>query len=1772
MAKQVLQVTNFAGGLNAYSDARDIQDNQFTQNWNAEVDRNGIIRVSGMAGDSILTEYFSNTNFQPGHGLFQFSSDYSLSEVSGSFSVGIKTGIFSNVGNNVTMSLEATATASPNEFQNMMIYIIEGTAAGQSRVIDSNTNATPPVLTIKDAFNPVPDTTSKYVIFPWKTDNANWVGKDGGNDGTNHDKDFITNGFAGYTAESELKSNYTTDYYIFSKKTSITDETSADLGYVEYGKALTLTPGTEYCLSFDCAHLSTYNSLVSKGDVDPIDGGTSHADKVPWVQLYSEDVADTKGSLKKLDAYQVTVSDGGVSAEWTDAKTYKGVQANSTEKGNGQGATFNIVTSASGNTVTFHIVDRGENYVVDEELIFENPDWDGTGSVQTAKIVIESINVTGLSLTASSTPGGELEWSSGIMGNGATSKYLSYANHNYIANGDFTNGTTSWTSGSKITAAEATDDGSRYDKHDGTLNLSKSSFQAIHLTSPWDNSWSEYIHQDVVLDENTTYHLNFLYDVYSGQSGINLAVYDTTNSVPLILPVVGYRGETRPGFNPDGSASLVNFRYGGTATNGHDISNLKDMHYTTFSTGNSPTSSTSNTCTVRIGFAPTLAHGNIRLTSVSLHKAHNDLVTMGYKSDSQNKNPFAIKNLAFYNYTLKFKIPQNYSKDDNWKLRLYGGEYSFRTDNDYTQLNVEGGNNYQEIYFDNIKLISSGSDVLTLLTDNTANYSDIFIHSKNSNSWFNNMIRWNQTSCKPNYDYINGMLKISDANFNNDNNSNKLMYYAGKEDTYGSGKVGWNVIDKALQEPPSVSFESVNTENIISQFTDCVPLLNSRYTPDVNGITTFLQGNYNGTESNNSNPRNNNSVAAAYGPNHIQGFVTRYWFDRRMEIERDTIYNDSFGGHQIMIPRFTPNFVSNQPSDWYLDNVQTGSQSYLGGGYNFNSSINDLSTTQTGGIHSTELNYPAFSIKSTSEPTSFLQNTEYKEIGIPSDILKNLKNSGIDDAGDVAKVEIEFEYQIVGSCVAEGNDSILKLDLTKVDCSDETIDDININWNPSVFSVDSNMNTTRNYGRGDTNTFNDNYGYESYNSNEDDGECLSLIAENYSDTGVFKVIISDSIHIPKGELTTDEKFVLKLSDFLGYATSRMLFNTNNEAAQSGGDPKFYATSSAGGFDYPQDKYRTGPSTVATFSRFLINKLKIYHYNDAAFDDTVSNFYSSGASQTQSTVLFQWGKPKGESSLSWGERTFTLAVSSTNIFNEESSINELNDTIGGIGLPSEEFPDGVPVIEIGYAPTISIRLKESHFHNPYITKTKFYMKDENSEIYYLQFYIDHKTGKMHSTTSGVQASKAYSESSYSYDWILERENFLNFNEVNSYESETFVNQEDAKQLSNLTCRYKTSVVANNRLYVGNIMQNGRKYGDRMLKSPIGKYNVLPKSNFIDVAINDGDEITALAYYKDKILQYKKRKVFIINVSGDFEFLEDTFENVGVLGQHSVTKTPYGIAWANKTGCYIYDGSKMYNLIDNVIPAISDYAAITNNYWLVSAGSGDAVIGYIQDTDTLLIKFTAEKKTASVALPEAITYHFPTKSWTFNVKGISGNANDGNVGEISNMITNQDGDVLYYRNNPDVLNDADDSIKKWNNAATINTDNPSLTKPYQFSTKDFTFGNITDRKKLYKVYITYKVKTDGTDSGVSVKGAINGSGDFTEIAFSTSSTFTKSRTACYTSSTLNETDGNWKIAELKFENPAAVNNIYSFQLNLSAANVAVDFEVNDISIVFKTKRTK
>ena len=76
MPKQELKITDFSGGVNCYSDARDIKDNEFSQNWNAGLDRYGIVRFTGAGKKHIINHPHTNTNFVPGGGLFSYSSDY----------------------------------------------------------------------------------------------------------------------------------------------------------------------------------------------------------------------------------------------------------------------------------------------------------------------------------------------------------------------------------------------------------------------------------------------------------------------------------------------------------------------------------------------------------------------------------------------------------------------------------------------------------------------------------------------------------------------------------------------------------------------------------------------------------------------------------------------------------------------------------------------------------------------------------------------------------------------------------------------------------------------------------------------------------------------------------------------------------------------------------------------------------------------------------------------------------------------------------------------------------------------------------------------------------------------------------------------------------------------------------------------------------------------------------------------------------------------------------------------------------------------------------------------------------------------------------------------------------------------------------------------------------------------------------------------------------------------------------------------------------------
>ena len=401
-----------------------------------------------------------------------------------------------------------------------------------------------------------------------------------------------------------------------------------------------------------------------------------------------------------------------------------------------------------------------------------------------------------------------------------------------------------------------------------------------------------------------------------------------------------------------------------------------------------------------------------------------------------------------------------------------------------------------------------------------------------------------------------------------------------------------------------------------------------------------------------------------------------------------------------------------------------------------------------------------------------------------------------------------------------------------------------------------------------------------------------------------------------------------------------------------------------------------------------------------------------------------------------------------------------------------------------------------------------------------------------------------------------------NEVDTYESETGVLIENALDPNKMIATFKTSVIANSTLYAGNVYQNGVHYPDRMLKSPVGKAPLLPSTNFIDVAINDGDDIVCLKFYKDKLLQFKRNKLYIINTSEDYEYLEDTIDNVGIAKQSQVTMTPYGVVWINPRGCYLYNGTKVDNLIKGKISykkwkdsessweIDENYGAIINylkkDDKLIVYGATDSleniaeVEGYIGANAHLGSADTGEFITKQYLRKLGYQYDFQSKSWTnltnyteystYDNYDMLDNSLDGRLrvpqhnDMISNFSYDENGDSIFLMKPSNKLVKWDDNPKQTmgyvdkgsgsgeGDIITSTEDKANLHRDFRVITKDYDFGAPSVKKKVHKVYVTFKSTgresskyrklTQQQDfyspSNIGVYYSINGTNTWTEFS--------------------------------------------------------------------------
>ena len=405
------------------------------------------------------------------------------------------------------------------------------------------------------------------------------------------------------------------------------------------------------------------------------------------------------------------------------------------------------------------------------------------------------------------------------------------------------------------------------------------------------------------------------------------------------------------------------------------------------------------------------------------------------------------------------------------------------------------------------------------------------------------------------------------------------------------------------------------------------------------------------------------------------------------------------------------------------------------------------------------------------------------------------------------------------------------------------------------------------------------------------------------------------------------------------------------------------------------------------------------------------------------------------------------------------------------------------------------------------------------------------------------------------------------------------------------KFGSATVMNRRSYVGNVeitnsADKDTTYSDRIYKSEPNMPDIYTENGYVDVAINDGESITALASFGDILLQFKERTMYLINCTQEIEYLEDTAKFRGVWGQGAVCEIDEGIAWVNKFGLFLFDGKSIVPLIDNKIDPEN---------WSSTIGS-KPLIGYVPLDRSIVI--VGDGDNAS----KGYTYSVRSGGFTYLTGASAGNLF---TEDMTNLISSNTGTLSWYDATGTHVTE-----KKWDTA----TGDVYI----DIQTRDQDFKDPARRKMVKNVYLTYKVShlsMSGTLSsgspnvdvsstanigvGMNVTGT-NVPANTTVSSITDGDTFVMSNNASGSgaqdlaifgsvptikyrtnggstdysfNSALASSDsaGNWYTKVLKPNTSSEANNVYSFQVRLYG-DTYTDFEINDINVVYRDKVLK
>jgi len=423
----------------------------------------------------------------------------------------------------------------------------------------------------------------------------------------------------------------------------------------------------------------------------------------------------------------------------------------------------------------------------------------------------------------------------------------------------------------------------------------------------------------------------------------------------------------------------------------------------------------------------------------------------------------------------------------------------------------------------------------------------------------------------------------------------------------------------------------------------------------------------------------------------------------------------------------------------------------------------------------------------------------------------------------------------------------------------------------------------------------------------------------------------------------------------------------------------------------------------------------------------------------------------------------------------------------------------------------------------------------------------------SDSVGAAETELYSEEAVSFIPNLDT-----YETINGYPASI-----DSISIGGINEGWKTAVVANRRTFVANVKivnpETGQAtiYGDRLMYSVPNKFDTFPSHNFIDVVKGDAEDYVKLEEFADRLLAFKQKSVQIINISSPSDsnwFLEENIKHNGVQHPAAVIRTDYGICWINENGCYIYDGRRITNLIENKIVETSSANGLFPPAWNdfiynFSPKVGYSILGYEKRRKQLIVmkdcsgqnhtgsNYGGVAANGSVSSGDAYIYDFKGKAWSFADNAFTDQK------EYTNFVTDWQGNLFFAYDSSGTS-----EMRYWNNE-------PAIQSKINITTRDIDFGDPSRIKRIYKVYATYK---SSADQITPLEYSIDGKNSWTD--FATGSSVSPAGTH---SGDLNEATA-WDVATFTPSSPISCQSI---QFKFNPQEVDGTFDINDISIEYR-----